>query len=394
MHLTIRFLISLVLVILFATEVTKLQASSTNSIEPISNVSIGNNGTILVNDKPFFPIGLYHDSQASPDWHTQGVKRLNDLKNIAEAGFNIIHPEIGGNDESDMSFLKEALKLGVYVLPNFSYDNQTATISKYKDNPAILGWDIADDVDHPDNKFTQSSILRRHEEVKNIDSNRLTYISGAFLNRIEAFIHSADLVGFQSYPVDNNPEDKSPLRSSYYIYKTLISEKLSGDSKHTVIANLQAFPWKDIPPTFRDVRNMTYSALINGVKGIIYYTYFSDSWELSQNTKLWEGMKSIAHEIKEFSNVLLEGKLTNIDTQIDNLYVGQWVHKNNIYLVVVNTFPELKSQASINIPIQGEWSMKSLFPGQPSGMNFRNGRLQGIIESGDVHVYQLSKLNK
>jgi hypothetical protein len=399
MYLIFCFFTSLFIIILVATGVTTVRVSSTNIIEPVSRASLENDGNIMINGKPFFPIGLYHNSQASPDWSSNGVKRLNDLKKIAEAGFNTIHAEIGGNEESDVSFLKEAVKLGVYVLPNFSYDNRIKIISKYKENPAIIGWDIADDVDHPNNKFTTNNILGWHREVKQIDSSRLTYISGAFLNRIERFIHSADLVGFQSYPIDNDPEDKNPLRNNYYTYYTLFTEKLGDDSnqseevldKRTIIANLQSFPWKNKPPTFHEVRNMTYAALINGIKGIIYYTYFSDGWELSQNIELWEGMKILTHEIKYLSTVFLEGQLTKIDTKIDNLYAGKWIYKDSIYLVVLSTLPKGELEASIDISLEDEWSLKPFFSGQPYGMKLENGNLKGFIKSGDVHVYQLLK---
>jgi hypothetical protein len=404
MYLLISFLTSLIVLVVIENSqhyANKLsaKAASENTIEPISQVSLKNDGTIMVNGKPFFPIGLYHNSQASPDWSTTGIRRLNDLKEIAKAGFNTIHPEIGGNEANDKLFLEQALKLGVYVLPNFSYDNRIDIINKYKDNPVILGWDIADDVDHPNNEFTPNEILGWHRAVKQIDNNHLTYISGAFLTRIRAFLHSADILGFQSYPIGNDPSDKNPLRNNYYTYYTLLAETLNSHvnfpeitlRKPTIIANLQAFPWQYRIPSFHEIRNMTYSALINGSKGIIFYTYFSNGWELSQNTDLWKGMKSLVDEIKELSVIFLEGKLTRIDTKIDNLYAGKWIYQDSIYLIVLSTFPKEVVNVSINILDTIEGAVQPLFPEQPSGMQLQNGMLEGIIKPGDVHVYQLFK---
>lgn len=374
-------------------------AALINTIEPISKVSLTNDGKILVNGKSFFPFGLYHNSQASPDWSNTGITRLNDLKKMAEAGFNTIHPEIGGNDKNDLAFLEKALKLGVYVLPNFSYDNRIEIISKYKDNPAILGWDIADDVDHPGNNFTPDEILEWHRQVKRIDSNRFTYISGAFLNRIEPFIHSSDIVGFQSYPIDNDPADKKPLRNNYYTYYSLLTAKLknNGNSsepildKRTIIANLQAFPWKDKPPTSHEVRNMTYSGLINGVKGILYYTYFHKNWDLPLHTDLWNGIKSLVPEIKTLTPILLDGVLTKIDTKVDDLYAGQWTYNNSVYVVALNTNPHNSIQASITIPAEVKGSAQPLFSERPKGMVYTNRKLSGMIQPGDVHVYKISQ---
>lgn len=417
-YLVISLFTSLLIITLFATGIPtpvgfnvmdsqfwaneqSTQAAPTTAIKPISKVSLNKDGTILVNGKSFFPLGIYHNSQNSPDWSTTGKRRLNDLQEIAKAGFNTVHPEIGGNYKSDELFLKEALRLGVYVLPNFSYDNRIAIISKHKNNPAILGWDIADDVDHPNNKFTPAKIMKWHRETKQIDNNRLTYTSGAFLNNIEPFIHTSDIVGFQSYPIDYDPADKKPkpLRNSYYNYYSLLTAKLdnNGNSsepileKRTIIANLQVFPWKNKPPNAHEVRNMTYSALINGVKGILYFTYFDGKWDLPIHKDLWNGIKSLVPEINTLTPVLLNGALTKIDTKVDDLYAGQWTYKNSIYAVVLNTNPDKFIQASIKLPTQFKGSAKPLFSERPKGMVYSNRTLTGMIQPGDVHVYKISE---
>ena len=376
-----------------------IQAAPKTAIKPISKVSLKKDGTIAINGKSFFPLGIYHNSQNSPDWSTTGKRRLNDLQDIAKVGFNTIHPEVGGNYKSDELFLKEALRLGVYVLPNFSYNSRAAIISKYKNNPAILGWDIADDVDHPSNKFTPAKIRKWHRETKQIDNNRLTYTSGSYLNKIEPFIYTSDIVGFQSYPIDNDPADKKPLRRGYYNYYSLLTAKLDNNGnpsepildKRTIIANLQVFPWKNKPPNAHEVRNMTYSALINGVKGILYYTYFDEKWDLPTQKDLWNGIKSLVPEINSLTPVLLNGALTKIDTKVDDLYAGQWSYKNSAYVVVLNTNPDNSIQASIKLPTQFKGSAKPLFSERPKGMVYSNRQLTGMIRSGDVHVYKISK---
>lgn len=375
------------------------QAAPKTALQPISKVSVKKDGTIAVNGKSFFPFGIYHNSQNSPDWSTTGKRRLNDLQDIAKAGFNIIHPEIGGNYKSDELFLKEALRLGVYVLPNFSYDNRVAIISKHKNNPAILGWDIADDVDHPNNKFTTAKILKWHRETKQIDPNRLTYTSGSYIDKIEPFIHTSDIVGFQSYPVDYDPANKKPkpLRHGYYNYYSVLTSKVDNNGNptepirgiRTIIANLQVFPWKNKPPTAHQVRNMTYSALINGVKGILYFTYFDGKWDLPIHKDLWNGVKSLVPEINTLTPVLLNGSLTKIDTKVDDLYAGQWTYKNSVYVVALNTNPDNSIQASIKLPTQSNGSAKPLFSERPKGMVYSNRKLTGIIQSGDVHVYKI-----
>ncbi|WP_414586015.1 hypothetical protein [Scytonema sp. PCC 10023] len=357
-------------------------------------VYLRDDGTVMVNNQPFFPFGFYHDSQKSPDWRTTNSKRLNHLKEIAAAGFNIIHPEIGGNYESDKVFLGVAEKLGVRVLPNFSYNSRLEIINKYKKEPIIIGWDIADDVDHPNNKFTPKMISNWHTEVKNADPSRITYVTAAFPKRVNQFINVSDIVGFQSYPIDNDPNVTKPLRSSYYTIQSAFQDEKGNFYNRPIIALLQTFPWKNKPPKFHEVRNMTYSALINGVKGIIYYSYFFDGWELSQQKDLWNGMKSLAPEIKNLSPVLLNGSFTKIDTKVDDLFAGQWIYGNNVYVVVLSTSPTKTIEASITIPAKVTGSAQPLFSERPSGMVFKKDKLNGLIKPGDVHVYKILNNSK
>jgi hypothetical protein len=374
---------------------SKIRRKATANIQTIKNtvpsVYTSKAGKIIVNDIPFFPFGFYHDSRTTSDWTTTNAIRLKHLREIADAGFNTIHPQIGGSYESDLNFLKEAQKLGINVIPNFSYDSRSAIINKYKNQAAIIGWDIADDVDNPVNKFTPNIIRQWHNEVKAIDPNRLTYISGGFPDKINPFLNSADIVGFQSYPIDNDPHDRKPLRNNYYTIKSVTEDEAGIPQNRPIIANLQAFPWQDQPPTRKEVRNMTYSALINGVDGILYYSFFFDGWELSQQKDLWNEMKLLAREINQLQPILLKGTLTTINTGVDDLYAGQWISDNNVYYVVVSTSPNKAIEVSIKLPAQVKGIAEPLFAKRPSGLILQNGQLKGSIQPGDAHVYKISQ---
>lgn len=350
--------------------------------------SIRKDGTILVNGKPFFPFGLYHDSSYTADWHGNNTKRLNDFKKIAAAGFNTIRPQIGGNYDADIAFLNEAQRNGIYVLSSFNYDRRREIVDKYKFHPAILGWEIVDDIDHPNNGFTTESVLDGKREIKSSDANRITYVSGAFPRRIESFFNLGDVLGFQSYPIDNDPNVSNPLRSHYY--SLLSVTEAARKNNQSIIANLQVFPWEKQSPSSKELRNMTYSALINNVKGIVYYSYFYPGWELSQNSDLWNGLKSLVPEINELKPVLLEGKWKKINTGIDNLFAAEWTYNGSVYLVALNASSTDDIEASIPISESVTGSVEALFNNRPQGMSFDEGKLSGLIEAEDVHVYKLS----
>ncbi|MGR3278822.1 hypothetical protein ACSYAD_27520 [Acaryochloris marina NIES-2412] len=371
-------------------EDTVITSVKSNNINNTLQVKKRSDGTFIVNGKPFFPIGIYHRSQQSKDWNTTGFKLLQDLRKISAAGFNMMHPQVGGNYKNDIFFFREAQRLGVYILPSFSYEKRLEIVNQYKYQPAILGWDIADDVDHPANQFTPEIISKWHQKIKAIDPNHLTYVSGNNTNRIVPFMNSADTIGFQSYPIDQDPNDKKPLRKNYYTFLSISGEKNQNFNK-SIIANLQAFAWENQTPTPNELRNMTYSALINNVKGIMYYSYFTgDTWSLSEQTELWLGLKSIISEVKVLTPIFLEGNLTRLNTQVDDLYCGYWEYKNSVYIALISTSPNKLIKVDLPIYPMNNGYLRPMFSKYPSGMVFTRGSLTGLIKPGDVHVYKLS----
>lgn len=345
-------------------------------------------GTIMVNNQPFFSFGLYHDSSYISDWYGANTKRLEDLKEIASAGFNTIRPQIGGNYDADIAFLNEAQSNGIYVLSSFNYDKRKEIVDRYKFHPAILGWEIVDDVDHPNNAYSVGGVIDWKLDVKATDSSRITYVSGAFPTRIEPYFNLADVLGFQSYPIDNDPNVTKPLRSHYYSLMSVT--EAARKNNQSIIANLQTFPWEDIAPSPKQLRNMTYSALINNVKGIVYYSYFYPGWELSENSSLWNELKSLVPEIKQLTSVLLEGSWERLNTGAENLFAAEWTYNGSVYVVALNASPTDTIEASISIPEAVTGSAEPLFSNRPQGMVFNQGKLSGSIQPEDVHVYKLS----
>ena len=364
-----------------------IKATFANS-DSVTNTSIREDGTIMVNNQPFFPFGLYHDSSYISDWYGSNTKRLEDLKVISAAGFNTIRPQVGGNYDADVAFLNEAQSNGIYVLSSFNYDKRTKIVDRYKFHPAILGWEIVDDVDHPNNAYSVGGVIDWKAEIKSTDSNRITYVSGAFPTRIAPFFNLADVLGFQSYPIDNDPNVTKPLRSHYYALKSVT--EAARRNNQSIIANLQTFAWRNIAPSPKQLRNMTYSALINNVKGIIYYSYFYPGWELSENSALWNELKSLVPEIKQLNSVLLEGSWKRLNSGTENLFAAQWTYNESIYVVALNASPTDIIETSISIPEAVNGSVEALFSNRPQGMIFNQGKLSGSIQPEDVHVYKLS----
>jgi hypothetical protein len=350
-------------------------------------VKIRADGTTMVNAKPFFPFGLY---QAS--WESQEDNPIDHIREIAAAGFNIVHASAIQVDNYE-KFLDEANRLGVYVIsrPDF---NILTLVNAFKHKPAVLGWNLADDVDN--GKRTPEQVLKSHAQVKAADPNHVTYVTG-YTNQIGDFANCSDILAIQTYPVR---EGKQNLDTTYS--KVSIAREAAAKYNKAVYVNVQAFDWATAepdkyknphPPTADEVRNMTYQAILAGAKGIIYYSYHYrgyGGWHLPDNPELWEGMKSLVPEIKQLSPMLLDGSLTKINTRTRDIFAGIWELKGQALAAVINTSYDRPQEVTIALPA-GLQSAQPMFPNRPAGMFVKDGKLFGLIKPLEVHIYKLEK---
>lgn len=350
-------------------------------------VKIRADGTTTIDGKPFFPFGLYQASWESPDDNP-----IDHIRQIAAGGFNIVHASAIQLENYD-KFLDEANRLGVYVIsrPDF---NILTLVKAFKHKPAVLGWNLADDVDN--GKRTPEQVLKSHAEVKAADPNHVTYVTG-YTNQIGRFANCSDILAVQTYPVR---EGKLNLSSTYS--KVSIAREAAAKYNKAVYVNVQAFNWataepdkyKDSrSPTAEEVRNMTYQAILAGAKGIIYYSYYYrgyGGWHLPDNPELWEGMKSLVPEIKQLSPMLLDGSVTRINTGMRDVFAGIWELKGQALAAVINTSYDRPQEVAIALP-GGIQSAQPMFPNRSSGMLVKDGKLSGLIKPLEVHIYQLEK---
>lgn len=347
-------------------------------------VQIRADGTTLIDSKPFFPFGFYHVS-----WKATAAERMSALRDIAAAGFNTIHASATNIDDYG-EFLDEADRLGVYVLTEQNSIGLLNLVNTFKHKPAVLGWSIADDVDN--GKLSSDDVLKFHQQAKQADPNHITYVSG-YSKKLRQFVNCADVSARQSYPIKWRKPEELPATYS----DILVVREAASKFQRSTYANLQTYSWRLHPskkyegaqvPTFPELRNMTYQALLGGAKGIVYYTYHDSSWHLPDYSELWAGVKSLVPELKAISPLLLEGSFQKIDTKISNVVAGIWRSENQALAVVVNSNYGKPKKVAIELPVEVK-AARSMFQNRPASMAVKEGKLFGSIEPLDVHVYKL-----
>jgi hypothetical protein len=341
------------------------------SATPLSaNTYTRGDGALMVSGQPTFAIGMYHVSSLGSDEDRRAA-----LQSMATVGFNLMHCPI---DSNDTAFLDEAARRGVYIQAEFNDDWQTV-VNAYKNHAAIIGWDIADDAEL---NFTPAQLQSLHNAVKALDPNHATFIGTSDPDKFGPYIVIPDIANVYSYPVPEFPinvvDQVLTKASSYY---------------HPIWGVPQAFAWRgERAPTPVELRNMTYQMLINGVKGLVYYTYFDGSWNIRDYPNLWAELIALISEVKTLEPAYLNGTRTKInDTGATEVVAAKWNYEDRIYLVIINTSANQSKNVSIDLPTAAEGSLQPVFQNRPRGMVFVDGVVRGSIGPLEVHVYQFKR---
>lgn len=296
-------------------------------------------GTVLVNGQPFFPFGFYHVS-----WARGGtpLQREKDLQRMAGAGFNVMVTEpTNDNDVAHFgTVLQDAQTAGIFIIP---YGLGDDTLKHYKSAPALLGIKVADDANA---QWAPQQVWKRSQTINRLAPAKLTYISlSVTRDRNESqFFGAADMIGNQSYPVGNDD-----IGVVYPMMRSTIQSALSKGS--VPIANLQSAPAGRAAPSAAEVRNMTYQALMAGVKGIIYYAYRSKEGDLNRNPALWQSLSAMSKEVALLSPVLLDGQRQELSDGAQGRPLVVTIKGSTAtYLLALNNSRKQSQQVQVQLP--------------------------------------------
>jgi hypothetical protein len=358
-------------------------------IPSISTFTLRDDGTVLLNGQPHFPLGYYGEGFDS------GTDVLGQNKNLvtklSEAGFNLTYTEYQVLGAQSNEFLDHCAAKGVYNVMNFYQQSasndvfMTDFITRYKNKPSIMLWGVADDA----NSFNATDITRKHNLVKTIDS-RLTYQSfydgGA---KLDATVGIVDASAMQSYPIFADGEmDRDWNKFLEIVSKCKFNKKAS-------IANLQIYKWHQQPsyrfPTPSEVDVQSYLSIAAGFKGILYYTFrdyrvtpFS-TIDITQPA-IWKQTKQFAGEMSGgLLNAVLNGT-HSAAKQGDGVYYGKWVYNNEEYVVAINA---RRTANSVFVPVSGT-KANSIYGYRKATLNINSGALSGNLGPLEVQVYKVT----
>lgn len=343
-----------------------------------TSVAHRQDGTIMINNRPFFPFGFYHVS-----WAAGGTidQRLGDLKKLGSSGFNLLITEpLSDQDVTQYSsFLESARSNGVYVL---SYGLSLSSVARVEHEPSVLGFKLADDSNA---LTTPQQILQRRAAIKKIAPNKLTYISlSVGYDRPETrYFGVSDMVGNQSYPIGDD--------NINVVYNVMRSTVTSALAHNTVpIANLQTFAWSPGRPlpSAQELHNMTYQALMAGVKGVVYYAYRSKEVDLNQQPQLWSELQQLSQQVSLLAPSLLISQRTELaDGRASRPLVVTFRGRGGNYLMALNNSRSQLQEVKVKLP--GRVLLTPLF-GTDADLTVSTQTVQGHLKPLEVAIYSLN----
>ncbi len=312
------------------------EAEATFTCRPEARVAFRSDRVVLVDGKPFLPIGFYHVSQAYSPEH-----RLQMVRDVAAAGFNTVHTRILDLERYG-PFLDECERLGVKVITEFSV-SPDQVIPRYRNHPAVLGWNPGDEP--AGNGVSPEEMFARYDHFKQLDPDHLAYTVICQPAQYAAYARGTDVLAPDPYPVPN--------QSVASVYDLLRSAAWSARAQDTALwAVPQCFGgyggWKR-PPTPNELRTMTYLELLAGARGFILYTYGDGNFAVRDHKDLWLAAGELARELRELAPFVLFSKRTS-ETARNGYYSMVWWVEDEARMVLVNTNSEPVAFFSTALP--------------------------------------------
>ncbi|MBM4039372.1 MAG: hypothetical protein FJ290_12735 [Planctomycetes bacterium] len=327
--------------------------------EPVPRkVTLDETGRLLVEGKPFFPLGLY-----------LGPTEDEHLDRIAKAGFNTILCYGYGAGENPRAYLDRAQKHGlkvIYSIKDFyegstwypkqgrmsDLDQMRKYITELRDHPALLAWYTNDEL----GPEWMPKLQAAYDLVCDLDPDHPAFQVLCVPSQNHLYYGVTDILGVDPYPIPRHPvtmvgEWMDTARDAMWRAKP-------------VWCVPQIFQWanyskdaKDREPTAEEKRAMVCLALIHGAQGLICYSYYDllKGDDKAVFARRWKEVSSIATEVAKLAPVLLEGKEVAADLKGPVRYRAL-AHDGATHILAVNTLPK-PLDVTVGLP-KTKWSRR------------------------------------
>jgi len=268
----------------------------------------------IVEGKPFFPLGFYLSTIKDAD-----------VEKMAAAGFNCVMPYAFSSMPLAQAakLLDVAQRRGIKVIysvkdlygrtdsfPKGGVDGitdadaaVTAIVERFRAHPAVLAWYLNDELP----ATMRDALEARYRLVRRLDPDHPTWAVLFQVDELADYRHTCDVLGTDPYPIP----DKPVAMAGEWARKT--RQATGGACAFWQVP--QVFDWanyhknedpaKHRAPTYDEMRAMTYLALVNGAKGLIYYSFYDLQRDRLGFEARWKDVSRLGEEVRSLMPALL-----------------------------------------------------------------------------------------
>jgi hypothetical protein len=245
---------------------------------------------------------------ATPKHHPIGIfgVSLEELPRIKEVGFNtvIAHPSKQYLDAAHASGLKVLAHSGIVSGGKFNPLEARRRIEEYDRHPALWAWYL---VDEPDLHGIHPQVTKEMQRTFKRGRARKPTVLVLSSGWAAADYKSADILMVDHYPVPWGP--LAAFGREVRVTRTAVPDKPVGGI-------VQAFDWSNYPdlidltdletrpPTGKELRCMAFMGLAEGANAILFYTYRSRKWVLTEHEETWRGVQQTVQELNAVADLL------------------------------------------------------------------------------------------
>ncbi|MEW6358600.1 MAG: hypothetical protein AB1696_19855 [Planctomycetota bacterium] len=354
-----------------------------------SRVEIIEGGITIVNEQPFFPIGLF----CVPKDHFGEIRR---------AGANTMMQYKGYFETRNgvKEYLDECMAnglMGVVDVQTYTKSSKTEKadiagltklVNEAKDHPALLAYYIADEPEY--GKVPPEEYVTAYKAIKSLDPFHPVIMLNNQKNAIKTYALAGDVLMPDPYPgfyqvlppgfplsgiADFMQEARDAKRAAVWITPQLHNGPCYHDERGEIFGRT---------PTLAEERFMTYSAVVHGARGFLYWCYGACRWDMRDTPKYAEAVKALLSELALMEGVFATGRESDTVHTADPIRLTAWMLADHLYVVAVNNSDaEVKAQITID---DAKWKELHVFS-EERKVKIDGGVVADKFKPWDVHIY-------
>ena len=310
---------------------------------PERRVFVDAHRRLIVDGKPFFPLGMYWSGVKEPE-----------LSTYAKSPFNCLMP-YGSPTTNQMDACQARGLKVIYSIKDFYSDtrwapagmkteaDERAEIKKrvelYRNHPALIAWYTNDEMP----LTLVDRLAARQRLMEDLDPDHPTWVVLYQYDQVRSYLSTFDVIGTDPYPIPEKPAGTA-----------LLWTRVTRDECYNTRAVWQVpqvFDWgayrkgdereKTRAPAPEEMRSMAWQCVAAGANGLVFYSFF-DLFKMKDRDpfeKRWPEVCAMAEEIKRYIPVILsaepapavtcEGPST-VETRV-------WRSGKDVYVLAVNS---------------------------------------------------------